>query len=82
MSASIADRPDSDIMPAAKYKKWDGAIKDLAADLQKPETQVRDVFQTEIQQLEGTAKVKTFIPIIALRRVKELLGFGQSSRSA
>jgi hypothetical protein len=73
MSASIADRAESDINSVANYKRWDRAIKDLAADLQKPETQVRGLFQAEVQKLEDAAKVKRFIPVFALRRVKELL---------
>lgn len=71
MGALIAEGPDAAIRLAAEYKKWDSALKDLAANLHKPETQVRDIFQAEMQQLENGAKVKNFISIFALRRVKE-----------
>lgn len=73
MSASTVERQDTAINLASEYKKWDSAVKDLAADLHKPEAQVRDIFQAELQQLRNAAKVKTFISIFALRRVKESL---------
>lgn len=63
----------------AESKNWRSTIKDLATDLHKSELQIEALFHSEVQQLEKQARVKNFITILAVRRVKE---FVQLSGSA
>ena len=58
---------------SADSKNWRSTIKDLATDLHKPETQIEALFHSEVQQLEKQARVKHFITILAVRRVKEFV---------
>jgi hypothetical protein len=49
------------------------AIHELAVRTQRPEDEVRQVFEDELRATEMDARVKTFVPVFAKRRTLERL---------
>ncbi len=49
------------------------AIHDLARQTRRPVEEVRTVYEQQLAALEADAKVKTFLPILAKRRAREVL---------
>jgi hypothetical protein len=53
--------------------KWHGVAKDMAEAFSCPICDIEQLLSTEAHQLEQDARVKDFIPTLAIKRVKELL---------
>ncbi|MGO9930633.1 MAG: DUF3562 domain-containing protein [Steroidobacteraceae bacterium] len=48
-------------------------IEALARETRTPVELVHEIYRTEHAKLDETAKIKTFVPVLLRRRVKELL---------
>jgi Protein of unknown function (DUF3562) len=68
---------DSQI-PAAQ----ESDIETLARETDTPVADVRRVYATEHAKLDRVAKIKTFVPVLIRRRVKELLRSRRSPLNA
>ena len=53
--------------------KWQGIAKNLAEEFSCPISEVEKVLSTAAHQLEQGAHIKTFIPLLAIKQVKDLL---------
>ncbi len=53
--------------------KEDPDVERLARETDTPVDAVRELYRIEREKLEHSARIKTFIPVLARRRVKELL---------
>lgn len=53
--------------------KWDGIVEDLAEEFSYPICQVEQMLSTVVQQLEQGAHIKDFVPVLAIKQVKDLL---------
>jgi len=51
----------------------DAALKTLAIQTKTPEEEVNRVYESEVERLEAEAKVRTYIPAIALHRARARL---------
>jgi hypothetical protein len=58
------DNPEEELLQTS-------IIKSLAAQLHRPIDEVRGVYEGEIVRLKSTAKVKTFLHVIAERYARE-----------
>jgi hypothetical protein len=61
---------------AHQHLKWKGIakdIKDVAENFSCPISEVEKIMSTEIQQLEQGAHVKDFVPLLAIKKVKDML---------
>ncbi len=56
----------------------DSDIETLARETDTPVATVQEIYRTEHAKLDRVARIKTFVPVLIHRRVKELL---QSRRS-
>jgi len=54
-------------------------IETLARETDTPVADVRNVYAIEHAKLDRVAKIKTFVPVLIRRRVKELLRSRRSS---
>lgn len=52
----------------------------LARETETPLDTVREIYQVEREKLERSARVKTYIPVLAHRRVKALLKMERGKR--
>jgi hypothetical protein len=52
---------------------WESEIETLARETDTPVATVHEVYKIEHAKLDKVAKIKTFVPVIIRRRVKELL---------
>jgi hypothetical protein len=52
---------------------WQGIAKDLAEEFSCPIYEVEQILSTETHQLEQGAHIKVFVPLLAIKRVKDLL---------
>jgi hypothetical protein len=57
------------------------ALKTLAVETKTPEEEVNRVYKAEIEQLETGAKVRTYIPAIALHRARAELHRARAKRA-
>jgi Protein of unknown function (DUF3562) len=48
-------------------------IESLARETRTPVRAVQEIYQLEHAKLERNAKIKTYVPVLARRRVKDLL---------
>lgn len=53
--------------------KWQGIVKDLAEEFACPISEVEQMLSTETHQLERGAHITVFVPLLAIKQVKELL---------
>jgi len=53
--------------------KQQSIIDSLARETETPVDIVKDIYVTEHSKLERVARIKTFVPVLASRRVKRLL---------
>jgi hypothetical protein len=53
--------------------KWQGIVKDLAEEFSCPISEVEKVLSTAAHQLEQGAHIKDFVPLLAIKQVKDLL---------
>jgi len=53
--------------------KTDSDVEVLARETDTPVDAVRELYRVEREKLEHSARIKTFVPVLARRRVKELL---------
>lgn len=51
----------------------DSDVELLARETDTPVDTVRELYRVEREKLEHSARVKTFVPVLARRRVKEML---------
>jgi hypothetical protein len=58
----------------------DAALRALATQTQTDFDVVRDLYDQEIADLQSTASIKSFIPVIASRRVKQRLKTSRARR--
>jgi Protein of unknown function (DUF3562) len=52
---------------------WESDMETLARETDTPVATVHEVYKIEHAKLDKMAKIKTFVPVIIRRRVKELL---------
>ena len=52
---------------------WRGTVKNLAEALSYPLSEVEKALSTAVRQLEQEARIKEFIPVLAIKQVKDLL---------
>ena len=57
--------------------KWRALIKDLAEQFSCPFSRVEQILGRERHQLEQEARIKDFIPVLAVKRVKDLLSMSR-----
>ena len=53
--------------------KWQGIVESLGEEFSCPLPEVERMLSTAAQQLEQEAQVKDFIPVLAVKQVKDLL---------
>ena len=53
--------------------KWQGIVEAIAKEFSCPLSKVEQILITETHQLEQGAHIKDFIPVLAIKQVKELL---------
>ena len=53
--------------------KWQGIVEDLAEEFSCPISEVEQILSTETDELEQVAHIKVFVPLLAIKRVKDLL---------
>ncbi len=58
----------------------DASLRALATQTQTDFDVVRDLYDQEIADLQSTASIKNFIPVIASRRVRQRLKSGRERR--
>lgn len=51
----------------------DSDIESLARETEMPVATVQEIWKIEHAKLEGEAKIKTYVPMLVRRRVRELL---------
>jgi len=54
-------------------KKWRGIVESLGEEFSCPLSEVERMLSAVAQQLEQGAQVKEFIPVLAVKQVKDLL---------
>jgi hypothetical protein len=59
--------------------KWRGIAKAIAEEFSCPISEVEQILSTEAHQLEQEARVKDFVPVLAIKRVKDLLRLNRRS---
>jgi len=52
------------------------SIEKLAADSHRPLEFIEQLYTRELTILQGEARIQTFVPVVALRRVREALRRG------
>jgi Protein of unknown function (DUF3562) len=52
---------------------WESDMETLARETDTPVATVHEVYKIEHAKLDKMSKIKTFVPVIIRRRVKELL---------
>jgi hypothetical protein len=55
-------------------------FESLARETDTPLHRVREIYQVERDKLERTARIKTYVPVLAHRRVKALLQVERAKR--
>ncbi len=53
------------------------AIEDLAVQFSRPLSEVQEILQTHLFHLDQRARIKQFVPLLAIKQVKELLRTNQ-----
>jgi uncharacterized protein DUF3562 len=48
-------------------------VRELARQSDRPLEEVREIYETQFRLLERQARIKTFLPIIAARHVRDIL---------
>jgi hypothetical protein len=49
------------------------AVEDLAAQFARPLSEVREMLNDHVDQLDRSARIKEYVPLIAVKQVKEML---------
>ena len=57
--------------------KWDGIVEHLAEEFSCPISQVEQMLRTVVHQLEQGAHIKDFVPVLAIKQVKDLLNLNR-----
>ena len=52
---------------------WHGIVKNLAEEFSCPVSEVEKLLSTTAHQLKQEARIKDFIPVLAIKQVKDLL---------
>lgn len=52
---------------------WHGIVKNLAEEFSCPISEVEKLLSTTAHQLDQEAHIKNFIPVLAMKQVKDLL---------
>ena len=52
---------------------WHGIVKNLAEEFSCPISEVDQLLRTTAHQREQEARIKDFIPVLAMKQVKDLL---------
>jgi hypothetical protein len=53
--------------------KWQGIARDISKEFSYPISEVEQILSTEAHQIEQGAHIKDFVPLLAIKRVKDLL---------
>ena len=51
----------------------DSVIESLALQYQMDETQIRHIYEQELDKLKVSSRIKSFIPVLCSRHVKEII---------
>ena len=57
----------------AEKKQHFSAIQTLVKDVRSSEEEIRDLYEGVLKEFKTEAKIKTFLPILVSKKVKELL---------
>jgi hypothetical protein len=55
------------------------AVKDIAAQFSRPLSEVHEILHSQLGILDRQARIKQYVPLLAIKQVKELI---RSSRSS
>lgn len=73
MDVPTTNLPEEKAAYQRQPAKWQGIAEDLAEEFSYPISEVEQILSTEMDQLEQVAHIKVFIPLLAIRQVKDLL---------
>jgi len=73
VDAPITNLLDERVWFQRQPAKWQGLVKDLAKEFSCPLPEVEEILISETHWLEHGARIKDFIPLLAIKQVKELL---------
>jgi hypothetical protein len=57
----------------AEQRQHFGAIQRLVRDVRSPEEEIRPVYEDVLKEFKSEARIKTYLPILVSKKVKELL---------
>ena len=69
-------KPDSLYENEEQQKQHLRAIQTLSKEVRRPEEEINRLYYLVLQEYEKEAKVKTYLPILINKRVKEMIGTG------
>ncbi|BCA55103.1 hypothetical protein W02_22430 [Nitrospira sp. KM1] len=49
------------------------AVKEIAEQFSRPSAEVHEILKSELCRLDREARIKQYIPILAIKQVKELM---------
>ncbi len=70
---SISNLPDERAAFERQTAKWQVIVKDLAEEFSCPISEIEQILSTEMHKLEQGAHIKDFVPLLAIKEVKNLL---------
>lgn len=73
VGVSIANQPDESAVFERRQAIWHGIVKNLAEEFSCPISEVGNLLSTTAHQLEQGARIKEFIPVLAIKQVKDQL---------
>lgn len=65
--------PFSNLQFERQQAIWRGIVKNLAEEFSCPPSEVEKLLSTTAHQLEQEARIKDFVPVLAMKQVKDLL---------
>lgn len=73
MDVTIANQVEERAAFERQQAQWQGVVKNLAEAFSYPLSEVEKALSTAVRQLEQEARIKDFIPVLAIKQVKDQL---------
>ena len=73
MDVPIANQLEERAAFERQQETWHGIVKNLAEEFSCPISEVENLLSTAAHQLEQEARIKEFIPVLAIKQVKDVL---------
>ena len=73
MDVPIANQLEERAAFERRQAIWHGVVKNLAEEFSCPISEVENLLSTTAHQLEQEARIKDFIPVLAIKQVREKL---------